>query len=70
MDDVTDTALGIAAGVGIALCGICVLATAWRQSKIRAQMKTSRSDTEISKMVPQNTDPIVVYQEPLPADQF
>jgi hypothetical protein len=73
MDDPTDTALGISAGVGIALCGICVLVTAWRQSKIRAYIKASRSDTEISKMVPPNTDPIVVQYEtpePPPADQF
>jgi hypothetical protein len=71
MNDPTDTALAISAGVGIALCGICVLATAWRQSKIRAYMKASRSDTDLSKMVSQNTDPIVVHPEPPPpAEEF
>lgn len=51
MDDITDTALAISAGVGIALCGLCVLATAWRQSKIRAQMKPSRSNDDLSSML-------------------
>jgi hypothetical protein len=71
MNDPTDTALAISAGVGIALCGICVLATAWRQSKIRAYMKASRSDTDLSNMVSQNIDPIVVHPEPPPpAEEF
>jgi hypothetical protein len=51
MDDITDTALGISAGVGIVLCGLCILATAWRQSKIRAQMKPSRSNDDLSSML-------------------
>ena len=71
MNDPTDTALAISAGVGIALCGICVLATAWRQSKIRAYMKASRSDTDLSNMVSQTTEPIVVHPEPPPpSDEF
>ena len=51
MDDMTDTALAISAGVGIAICGAWVLATAWRQSKIRAQMKPSRSNDDLSSML-------------------
>jgi hypothetical protein len=51
MDDITDTALGISAAVGIAICGICVVANAWRQSKIRAQMKPSRSNDDLSSML-------------------
>ncbi len=47
MEDITDTALEISAGVGIALCGICVLVVAWSQSKIRAQMKVSRSSENL-----------------------
>lgn len=71
MDDVTDTALGVSAAVGIALCGICVLVTAWRQSKFRAYMKASRSDTDISQMVPQNADPIIIHHhEPPASEQF
>jgi hypothetical protein len=51
MDDTTDLALGISAAVGIAICGICVFANAWRQSKIRAQMKPSRSNDDLSSML-------------------
>ncbi len=51
MEDITDTALAVSAGVGIALCGLCVLATAWRQSKIRAQMKPSRSNDDLTNML-------------------
>ena len=72
MNDPTDTALGISAAVGLTLCGVCVVVAAWRQSKIRKYMKASRSDTDISKMVP-NTDPIIIQHEtpePPPADQF
>lgn len=71
MNDPTDTALAISAGVGVALCGVCILVVAWRQSKIRAYMKASRSDTDLSNMVSQNTDPIVVHPEPPPpTDEF
>lgn len=49
--DPTDTALAISAGVGIALCGVWVLVTAWRQSKIRAQMKPSRSNDDLTSML-------------------
>ena len=51
MEDITDTALAISAGVGIALCGLCVMVGAWRQSKIRAQMKPSRSNDDLSSML-------------------
>jgi len=51
MDDITDTALAISAGVGIALCGLCVMVGAWRQSKIRAQMKPSRSNDDLTSML-------------------
>ena len=51
MNDITDTALAISAGVGIGLCGICVLVVAWRQSKIRAQMKPSRSNDDLTSML-------------------
>jgi len=60
MDDVTDTALGIAAGVGIALCGICVLVTAWRQSKVRAQLKVSRSNENLVIMTDSTEAPFGV----------
>lgn len=49
--DHTDTALAISAGVGTALCGVWVLVTAWRQSKIRAQMKPSRSNDDLTSML-------------------
>jgi hypothetical protein len=51
MDDITDTALGISAVVGIVLCGVCFVGVAWRQSKIRAQMKPSRSNDDLSSML-------------------
>lgn len=73
MNDPTDTALAISAGVGVALCGVCILVVAWRQSKIRAYMKASRSDTDLSTMVSQTTEPVLVQHEtpePPPADHF
>ena len=51
MDDITDTALGISAAVGLALCGVCVVVAAWRQSKNRAQMKPSRSNDDLTSML-------------------
>lgn len=68
MDDVTDTALGISAGVGIALCGVWVLVHAWRQSKNRAQMKPSRSDNDLTSML-ENAIP-VGGRRPSPPDDL
>ena len=51
MDDITDTALAISAGVGITLCGVCVLAVAWRQSILRRAMKPSRSNDDLTSML-------------------
>jgi hypothetical protein len=51
MDDITDTALAISAGVGITLCGVCVLAVSWRQSKLRKLMKPSRSNDDLTTML-------------------
>lgn len=51
MDDPIDLALAISAGVGIAVCGVWVLVHAWRQSKIRAQMKPSRSNDDLTSML-------------------
>lgn len=51
MEDITDTALGIAAGITLAVCGMCFVGVAWRQSKIRAQMKPSRSNDDLTSML-------------------
>lgn len=50
MDDPTDLALGISAGVGIAICGLCVLVAAWRESNKRFGLKPSRSNTELTQL--------------------
>jgi hypothetical protein len=41
----TDHVLGILAGVGLAVCGICVVVNAWRSTP---RMKMSRSDPDLS----------------------
>ena len=47
MDD-TDTILGMCAAAGIAVCGICVVVNAWRNS--RPHMKVSRSDPDLENL--------------------
>lgn len=43
----TDSILGICAGVGMAICGVCVIVHAWRATP-RPHMKISRSDPDLS----------------------
>lgn len=50
MDDPTDMALGISAGVALAICGICVVVNAWRSSHV-PRMKESKSDTDLTNML-------------------
>ena len=50
MNDPTDMALGISAAVGLALCGLCVVVNAWKNSRM-PRMKESRSDTDLSTML-------------------
>jgi hypothetical protein len=49
MDDPTDMALGISAAVGMALCGICVVVNAWRNSR-QPRLKESRSDPDLENL--------------------
>lgn len=51
MDDQTDFILGIVASAGIAICGLCIVVHAWRQSKMRGHMKPSRSNDDLSAML-------------------
>ena len=46
----TDQALSIAAGLGLALCGLCVGIAAWKNSRgwNRPTLKPSKSDTDLS----------------------
>lgn len=48
MEDQTDFILGIVSSAGIAICGLCIAAHAWRQSK---KMKPSRSNDDLSSML-------------------
>jgi hypothetical protein len=50
MADVTDTALGASAAVGLALCAVCALGYAWKTSR-RPQMKPSRSDNDLTSIL-------------------
>lgn len=43
----TDMVLGILAGVGLAICGVCVVVNAWRGTPT-LHMKVSRSDPDLS----------------------
>ena len=49
----TDHALSIAAGVGLAICGICALVSAWKNNRDwpRSTLKASRSDTDLTTML-------------------
>lgn len=49
MDDPTDMALGISAAVGMAVCCVCVLVNAWRNSR-QPHMKVSRSDPDLENL--------------------
>lgn len=50
MDDPVDTGLGIAAGVGMFLVGICgILAVCRRKREVR--IKESRSDNDLENML-------------------
>lgn len=43
----TDMIMGILAGVGLAVCGVCVVVHAWRGTP-HPHMKISRSDPDLS----------------------
>lgn len=43
----TDMIMGILAGVGLAICGVCVVVNAWRATP-HPHMKISRSDPDLS----------------------
>ena len=51
MDDPTDLALAVCAGVGLALCGIGTLIYSWRTSNgYKPTMKESRSDPDLENL--------------------
>jgi hypothetical protein len=47
--ETTDTALAVGAILSIVVCGVCVAATVWRQSR-GPGLKPSRSDTDLSML--------------------
>ena len=49
MDDPTDMALGISAGLGLALCCVCALVAAWRRVPDQ-RLKVSRSDPDLENL--------------------
>jgi hypothetical protein len=63
MDDPTDRALAVCAGVGLALCGIGVFVSAWRSSRgYKAAMKESRSDQDLSSLENIVTDSLPTHK--------
>ena len=48
--DPTDSALAISAGVGVALLGLCIIASIIRQCR-RPTIKISRSDNDLENML-------------------
>ena len=49
-DDNRDAILGGVTAGFLALCGICVVVSAWRASRISRAMKASRSDPDLESL--------------------